>query len=99
MILENLKKLSQKNNPIQIRIPVIFGVNDSFDEVEQMAELIHSLKIKKVSLLPFHKMALEKYSRLAMKAEIKDFPTLSEEHIRKLQQIFEDQNFQVAIGG
>ncbi len=99
LILENLKKLSQKNNPIQIRIPVIFGVNDSFDEIEQMAELIHSLKIKKVSLLPFHKMALEKYSKLGIKEMMKDFSKVPENQFKELCRIFHKKNIQVTTGG
>ncbi len=99
LILENLRRLSRKTKQIEIRIPVIPGINNSFDEIGQITELMYSLKINKASLLLFHKMGLEKFSRLGIEAKMQDSPTLSEEHIRELRQIFEDQNFQVAIGG
>jgi len=98
LIIENLRQLSQKTNHIEIRIPVIPGVNDSTDEVKQMAQLIHSLKINKVSLLPFHKMGLEKYSRLGLE-ERKEYSEPSGDHLRKLCQIFYEKNLQVTIGG
>jgi len=99
LILENLRKLAHKTKPIEIRIPVIPGINDSFDDISQIAELVHSLKINKVSLLPFHKMGLEKYSRLDLEAKIKDMQPPSEEHINQLRLIFQEKNIHVAIGG
>jgi len=99
LILENLRKLARKTKQIEIRIPVIPDINDSFDNIGQIAELVHSLKIRKVSLLPFHKMGLEKYSRLDIEAKIKDVQILSAGHINKLRLIFQEKNIHVAIGG
>jgi pyruvate formate lyase activating enzyme len=99
LILENLRQLSRETSSIEIRIPIIPGMNDSSGEVEQMAELIHFLKINKVSLLPFHRMGLEKYSRLGLKETMKDFSEPSEDHIEELCQVFQNRNLQVEIGG
>lgn len=99
LILENLSKLSQKTNQIEIRVPIIPGINDSSNEIEQIAELIRSLKVNRVSLLPFHKMGLEKYFKLGIQVKMKEPLTLSEDYIRELQKIFQKKNLQVTIGG
>ncbi len=98
-ILENLTSLTRKTDQITMRIPVIPGVTDSSDEAQQMATLAHTLGIKKVSLLPFHRMGSEKYERLGMDHKAAAFTVPSEEYISELRQIFDRQNLQVTTGG
>lgn len=99
LILENLKKLSLKTKSIEIRIPLIPGINDSPEEINQIALLVDSLKIEKVSLLPFHKMGMEKYQRLGIEEKLQGLKTPTEEHITRLQQIFQNKHIKVTIGG
>ncbi len=67
LILENLKKLSDKTDvDIIIRIPVICGVNDDTQEMERMAEFLKSIRCSAVELLPYHKMGEHKYDALDM---------------------------------
>ena len=99
LILDNLKRLSQKTSNIEIRIPVIPGVNDSLQEFIKIAALLNSLKLKKVSLLPFHRMGLEKYPRLGLEQPMSATPAASPAHLEKLQQILQEKHLQVTIGG
>ena len=99
LILDNLKKLSGKTCDIEIRIPVIPGVNDSPQEFRKIATLLNSFELKKISLLPFHKMGLEKYSRLGLEQPMAEDPTISPAHLEKLQQLLQAKNLQVTIGG
>jgi pyruvate formate lyase activating enzyme len=99
LILENLKKLSRKTKQIDIRIPLIPGINDSPEEIRQIADLLDSLKLKTVSLLPFHKMGLEKYPKLGIEEKMTDIQPPSEDQITSLGQIFQKKNIKVTIGG
>ncbi len=99
LILKNLTKLARKTDQITIRIPVIPGVNDSSDEVQQMAILLHTLGIQKVSLLPFHRMGSDKYARLGMDNKAETFAVPSEACMRELRKVFDKQNLQVTTGG
>ncbi|MDD5496974.1 MAG: glycyl-radical enzyme activating protein [Atribacterota bacterium] len=99
LILENLKRLSQKSNNIELRIPLIPGVNDDKEEVEEMAKLINSLNIGKVSVLPFHRMGLDKYTRLGLKTEMKATTEPSAEYLEKIAQLFNRFKIPITIGG
>ncbi len=68
LILENLRFLCQSDTDFNIRIPLIPGVNDTFDNLEKTALLIRDAKhLKRVELLPYHKTAGAKYSLLSKK--------------------------------
>ncbi|GFZ32099.1 glycyl-radical enzyme activating protein [Clostridium zeae] len=64
-ILENIKKLSYMGNEIWIRIPIIPSINDKVEDIVSIAEFIKKLKnVTKVELIPFHKLAINKYDSL-----------------------------------
>jgi len=65
-ILENLKAISEDGTQIIIRIPLIGGVNDSIENIEQTAKFISELAgdKKEVNLLPYHNIAQNKYMKL-----------------------------------
>ena len=68
-ILDNLKQLAQNDVRIQVRMPVIPGINSDAENIDKTADFIHSLgKIEHVSLLPFHNSAQAKYRRLNMQS-------------------------------
>jgi pyruvate formate lyase activating enzyme len=65
-ILENLKILAERGASINIRIPLIKGVNDDSENIEATAKFIASLDgdKKQVNLLPYHNIAQKKYEKL-----------------------------------
>lgn len=46
------------------RIPVIPGFNDSVSSAERMAEVLAGIAVKRVDLLPFHRLGSSKYTAL-----------------------------------
>ena len=61
LILENLKKLLKAGANIWIRIPVIGGINDSVEEMQNVKEFLTLWgKPQKVELLPYHAMGEHK---------------------------------------
>ena len=68
LILDNLRKLGKGNTDIWIRIPVIPGINDTPEDMENIAGYIREMQsVKLVELLPFHNLAEGKYQSLGMK--------------------------------
>ena len=65
-ILENLRILAESGASINIRIPLIGGLNDDEGNITETAQFIASLPGKKivVNLLPYHKIAHTKYQKL-----------------------------------
>ena len=68
LILKNLKFLNDNGAFINIRIPLIGGVNvdDDNEEVMRMIELLKPLNIKAVNLLPYHDIGTVSYTHLTL---------------------------------
>ena len=99
LILENLRRLSFLGVDIEVRVPLIPGINDDEEELTNMVNLLDSLKIKKVSILPFHRMGLDKFTRLGLENSMKDMETISEKELEKTLKPFSKSNFIITIGG
>lgn len=100
IIMENLIKLSEKKSHIQVRIPVITGVNDSIDNLVQIAEFLKSLRnIEGISLLPFHKIGSQKYKNLDMPFKGAEVQSPSAGKIAQFKIRLEKYGFNVSVGG
>lgn len=73
-IIENLKWLSCDGAKINLRIPIITGVNDSEKEMQGMITLIRDggIHLTQVNLLPYHKVGMDKNIRLG-RADCQEF--------------------------
>lgn len=60
-----LKKLFALGAKIWIRIPVIPGINDSAQDMQQLRDFLQSAgKPEKIQLLPYHAMGENKYEAI-----------------------------------
>ena len=85
LILSNLKKLDELGIPIEIRMPLIPGLNDSEDNLSAASEFLSQLKnVKRVKLLPYHRLGEGKYERLDMKYELKDLDSPNKDRMEQL---------------
>jgi len=83
VILSNLEILKNVDIPFVIRIPLIPGVNDTKENIEDTLRLITGVKaLVGVELLPYNKMAGSKYSMLGQEYQI-DFDPKKEVCIHK----------------
>jgi len=100
LILANLKKLSEKGLPVEIRMPLIAGINDDVGNIRGATEFLLSLRQKpKVSLLSYHRGGCEKYNRLGKEKCNQAFESPSEGQMAKIMRIFADKGFAVKTGG
>lgn len=100
LILENLNRISAHGGNIHIRIPVIPGFNSNIHEMLQILETIKGLThVDRVDLLPFHKIASTKYSRLNMADKMQHEAALYPEDLEPFKTVFENNGLRVSIGG
>ena len=102
LILGNLKRLSRRNDiNVVVRIPIIPGLNDAKDNIEDTARFVISLSgnIRGVELLPYHKYAERKYERIGRRCLLKGLKPPSEEHMQYIKQTIEEYGVSVQIGG
>ena len=64
LILENLSRLAERGARIQIRIPLIPGINDDDENIRRTGEFLKKIAPEKIKLLPYHDMAHVKYLAL-----------------------------------
>lgn len=87
------KYLSDRGIPVWIRHVIVSGITDDLEEVKALAEFISTLKnIKKVEILPYHKMGEYKYEALNMPYRLKGIKIPDKTAIDKIKQIFRDKN-------
>lgn len=65
LILDNLRALAKAGAAIEVRVPLIPGMNDG--EMDAIAKLLAPLPIKRVKLLAYHHFAASKYAALGMR--------------------------------
>lgn len=89
IILDNLETLLKNRYNVRIRMPMLKGVNDSQEEIENTMEFLLPFKDKKnfkgIDLLPYHKMGVNKYGQLDMEYAITDEVKLEEEDLDRIE--------------
>ncbi len=97
-ILSNLKRLEGEN--IIIRFPVIPGITDTEENVNQLVDWLSKLEtIKEINLLPFHKIGYSKYLKLNRENVLLDLNPPSPERLNQLLDTFRGLGFITKLGG
>lgn len=97
IILDNLRKLSDKGAKIHIRIPLIEGLNTVDQDILAMAEFIQDLTISDLTLLPYHAIGKSKYDRIDVAYEGQDYAPPTEERLAEIQEIFAQYKIQAKL--
>jgi len=98
-ILGNLVSLAKGQSAVIVRIPVIPGVNDDEDNFAAVSGFLAPLGIRRIDLLPYHRIAIGKYSRLGLPYRMGDVAPSAEEHLQAIAARLGRDGFHVQIGG
>ena len=99
-ILENLRRLNDNGNNIIIRMPVLKGLNDDQENIQNMVDFLLPLnKAWEINLLPFHRGGEGKRVRLNKKEPLVDFKTPSSKKLEEVRDRLSSHGFSVKIGG
>lgn len=80
-----LDMVTKHSVPLWVRHVVVPGYTDSVEEVEAMADIARSYPtLKKIELLPFHKLCIPKYEALGIPFRCADIPECNRETIENL---------------
>jgi len=94
LILRNLDALCRSGKPFVIRTPLIPGVTDTKDNLEQIARLLKEKGIFRIELLPYHVTAGGKYAAVGREYR-PDFDPSAPVTVRK--DIFEAFGIETAV--
>ncbi|MBE9489337.1 MAG: glycyl-radical enzyme activating protein [Bacteroidetes bacterium] len=100
-ILENLQILAAGGMAMNIRIPLIKGVNDDDDNIYKSAKFIANLKGNQpiVNILPFHNIAAKKYEKLGAYYDKGVMDEPDSKRVNEILEIFTMYSINVRIGG
>ena len=100
-ILYNLEKLLQNKYNVQIRMPLLKGVNDKREYIEKTMEFLMPYKdyknFKGIDLLPYHKMGVNKYNQLGVDYKIEGDPSLTNKDLDKIESWIKNYDLKVKV--
>ncbi|WP_300382329.1 choline TMA-lyase-activating enzyme [Clostridium sp.] len=100
-ILENLKELLNRKYNVKIRMPLLKGVNDCKEDIENTIKFLIPFKdyknFKGIDLLPYHKMGVNKYKQLGIDYPIKGDPSLSNEDLDRIESWIKNYDLDVKV--
>ncbi len=94
--LDFAKYLSDQGTPVWIRYVLVPDITDRDDLIEKHAEFIAGLtNVEKVEVLPYHKLALDKYEQLDMEYALKDTEPPAADRIENAKNIYRSKGLKV----
>jgi pyruvate formate lyase activating enzyme len=99
LILENLRRVSECDENLIVRIPVVPGVNATQQTMSRMfAFLAEKTQARCVELLPFHRLGLSKYEGLGLAYAMAEVGNLSGEECASFAEIGRVLGLSVQVG-
>jgi pyruvate formate lyase activating enzyme len=101
-IIENFRLLTESGKDIMVRIPVVPGFNDDPEHMERLKAFLTAAKpgsVRKINLLPFHKIGASKYKRFNIPYKMKGIEPPDKEKMQKMKEFFFETGIKVKIGG
>ena len=99
LILKNIKKLSDLNKRIGIRMPITTGINDGEENLQKTMDFLKTIQFEHINLLPYHSIGKGKYTKLGREYSLDYIEQPSDERMQELAQKFKNNEFKVKIGG
>lgn len=85
-VLKFLDILQEKSIDTWIRQVIVPDINDNFDNIDRLNDILRRYNIvKKVELLPFRKLCLEKYKEMGKPFPLADTPEATPKAVAQLQ--------------
>ena len=102
LMLENARKIAASGmTELVIRIPVIPTFNDTPEEIAGITKFADKLTgVKKIHLLPYHRLGQDKYDGLSREYLMKDILPPEPDHMQMLKKVVESvSRLECQIGG
>ena len=95
LILENLSRLAKTGKRIWIRVPVIPAFNNNTAELSAIADLVSTLGVERLSLMPYHTLGKNKYASLGLTPPYETDERISKESLSEFYKIFSDKGIPI----
>jgi pyruvate formate lyase activating enzyme len=99
LIVQNLQILAEAGSNVIVRMPVIPGVNDDGANLDALCSFLFRLQLKRIDLLPYHRIGSDKYRRLGRSYEMEQVNPPTAEQMQAIAARLSAAGFVVRIGG
>jgi pyruvate formate lyase activating enzyme len=100
LIHENLTTLDDLGKELRIRIPLIPGITDTEENLDDVIRFIKLLKnATNIDLLPFNELIDGKYRRLEKKLELQNLKTQSDDILNQILEKFKVTEKEISLRG
>lgn len=99
LILSNLRLVSDQGGKIDLRLPLIEGINTRDEDIQRVIDFARPLHIYSIHLLPYHDIGKGKYHKLSVEYCGDNFITPSSERLQEIAAMFKNEKYQITIGG
>jgi pyruvate formate lyase activating enzyme len=87
LILNNLVALAEAGAHILVRIPLIPGVNDDDENIEQCAAYLENIRgLIGAEVMPYHEIGIAKYQALGMKYKLETIHPPTDQEVESVEQ-------------
>jgi len=97
IILENAAKVADRKTT-WFRIPLIPDFNDSTYHMREVVLFAMKLKIKRISLLPYHRFGVPKYNRIGREYDFNNNKNISEDLIAEFTNMIQAEGLEAKMG-
>ena len=99
LVTDNLRRLTAAGAEVTARVPVIPGYSDGTGYAEWLAALLADTGVRRVDLLPFHRMGEAKYRALDLVYPYADCCPPARAVLEQMCAVLQRHGFTAAIGG
>jgi pyruvate formate lyase activating enzyme len=98
IILSNLRQLSEMEQKVLVRIPIIPGINDDEENLRQTGKFLTALQnVPPLELLPYHNIAEVKYAGLGMEYTIPDIHAPTPERMMEIASVLRKYGLEISF--
>jgi pyruvate formate lyase activating enzyme len=98
LILENIKKVLERNAEVLVRLPLIPDLNDSDENLQKSAEFLRRLGIDRVEIIPYHEFAATKYELLGRDYVLRGLKPYTSEQLKQKRQKLAELGIKAKVG-
>lgn len=100
VILSNLRILAEGGHAVRVRLPVIPGINDDWENLQASGKFLAGLPaLQRVDLLAYHSSAEAKYQNLGLDYALPGLKPPSNERMQEIAAFLRGFGLEVSIGG
>jgi pyruvate formate lyase activating enzyme len=98
LALKNLEMLAREGKEIIIRFPLVPGITDGHENLEEIASLMKNLGLERVDILPYHAIAKEKYRRMGKTNLLENLKEPDAEAVEQVVDFFKEMGLKAEKG-